>query len=94
MTVTYFEGLLGWKRDQKCRESITEYCIKLWHPHFHCGLKKKLERAQRRAARMKKSLKNLLCDDRLKEFNLFSSSENKLRGDLIVVSKYLQGGDF
>lgn len=43
---------------------------------------------------MKKSLKNLLCDDRLKEFNLFSSSENKLRGDLIVVSKYLQGGDF
>jgi len=43
---------------------------------------------------MRKGLKNLLCDDRLKDFNLFSSSESKLRGDLIMVSKYFQGGDF
>lgn len=57
-------------------------------------IKKKLERAQRRAARIRKGLKNLLCDDRLKDFNLFSSSESKLRGDLIMVSKYFQGGDF
>lgn len=43
---------------------------------------------------MRKGLENLLCNDRLKEFNLFSSSENKLRGDLISMSKDLQVGDF
>lgn len=78
----------------KCRESITGYCIKSWRPHFYHGLKKKLEGAQRRAGRLRKGLADLLGDDRLNDFNLFSSSESNLRGDLIVGSKYFQGGDF
>lgn len=57
-------------------------------------IKKKIRESSEKSCENEKNLKNLLCDDRLKEFNLFSSSENKLRGDLIVVSKYLQGGDF
>lgn len=93
--VMYFEGL-SVRMEKSSKVWGEHYCIlyKIVASTLLLWIKKKLERAQRRAAKMRKGLKNLLCDDRLKEFNVFSSSESKLRGDLISVSKYLQGGDF
>lgn len=84
----YSEGLQG--RMEECGESITECCIEFRHPHFYHGLKSIRESSEKSC---KKENVWEMCYTMI-GFNLFSSSERQLRGDLIMVSKYFQGGDF
>jgi len=41
----------------KYRESITEYCIKFWHPHFYHGLKNIRESSEKSCKNEKRSEK-------------------------------------
>ena len=67
-----------------------EYCIEAWRPY----LKKDvdiLERVQRRATKMKKILRNISYEMRLKECGLTALETRRLRGDQIEVFKILSG---
>jgi len=68
-----------------------EYYVHFWSPLYKKDLDR-LERVQRRAAKMIKRLGSLPYKERLRKLDLFSLETRRLRRDLITMFQYLNGG--
>ncbi|KAJ3655644.1 hypothetical protein Zmor_014765 [Zophobas morio] len=67
-----------------------EYASVTWCPYLHKDIDL-LERAQRRATKMVKTLRNAPYSQRLKELSLCSLSESRSKNDLVWTFKILNG---
>ncbi|KAJ3659053.1 hypothetical protein Zmor_010762 [Zophobas morio] len=69
---------------------LLEYAAVIWCPYFEKDIAL-LERTQRRATKMVKSIRDLPYSQRLQELSLNSLSERRLRNDIVWTFKILKG---
>ena len=67
-----------------------EYCVQVWSPYAQSDINL-LEGVQRRATRMVPELKDLPYEERLKELELTTLKERRVRGDMIETYKIITG---
>ena len=60
-----------------------KYAVHLWSP-YQIGLREKLERTQRRAAKLVRNIKHKNYEERLSTLNLMSTLDRRDRGDMIM----------
>lgn len=69
-----------------------EYAIQTWSPYLKKDIKM-LEKVQRRATKLVRSISHLTYQDRLKHLKLTTLEKRRQRGDMIQVFKLLKGFD-
>jgi hypothetical protein len=67
-----------------------EYAVSMWSPYTKTDIKI-IEKVQRRATKLVKSIKGKSYEERLKALNLQNLEDRRLRGDLIQMFKLVNG---
>ena len=66
-----------------------EYCIQIWGPQHEKDIEL-TEWVQKRVTKIR-GLEHLPCEDRLREFRLFSLEKRSFQGELTAAFQYLKG---
>ena len=69
---------------------LIEYCVQAWSPYIQKDIIL-LENVQRRATKLVGKLKNKEYEDRLKDLNLIKLEDRRIRGDMILTYRLLNG---